>query len=504
MENGQRFNPYKIFLGAFIPNAVLINPELSDLSKLVYARLCQYAGTKGYCWPKQETLAKEVAASIDRVQHALKLLESEGFIKREKPEGKNRLLHKPDIYTFLWKKEWEESPQDIPEDTGDEGTEDPVPGDRTDAVPGGGSPTVPKLKGSDLKGSIPFLNSGSSLEEPSLKKRTVFSKRAFSSTSNFSSGGDVQLDLPLAKAEAEEPPKPPVKRFNLHVLATHPESLAKEELPKLDNITNEMNKIGEYQAQDAHARYIKENKTPTKNIPEDVELLVEHWESLGFRKADKIRASKTFNRNISYLKKIKNGSLIPDEKRKFSTIDIQESMDTFAKITFDDKYGPNKEIKKKFSEMYLHQFIFNPRNTKGILSQFLECYGKELQEKSELVPNNHPEITNKIRNFFFAYPLAGIKKRLTEREENHFRLTANKIDDIREKIGHRFCGISGGNHELADLLCSSIRAFYGNNVLKITPGSFSSSFAFSLLIKYMNEKGYLVDDQSNRHWETGE
>jgi hypothetical protein len=95
-------NPHALFVGAFIPNWLLRRPEVSHGAKLCYARLCQYAGKNGECWPHQSTLANELSCSLRNVGYLLKELVDHGLIL-VKRRGKDL----PAIYTFLWS-EWME------------------------------------------------------------------------------------------------------------------------------------------------------------------------------------------------------------------------------------------------------------------------------------------------------------------------------------------------------------------------------------------------------------
>ena len=107
MQVGQEFIPFKLFLGAIIPNAILELEDLTPGAKLVYARLSQHAGRDGRCFPSQKTLAKEVGMSENAVQIAIDLLVKKGFIKRINPTGKERLEHASCEYKFLWHKSFE-------------------------------------------------------------------------------------------------------------------------------------------------------------------------------------------------------------------------------------------------------------------------------------------------------------------------------------------------------------------------------------------------------------
>jgi hypothetical protein len=61
-----------MFIGSFIPNWILKLDELSACDKIVYARLSQYAGKDGECFPKQETIAEECGMSISTVNTSIK------------------------------------------------------------------------------------------------------------------------------------------------------------------------------------------------------------------------------------------------------------------------------------------------------------------------------------------------------------------------------------------------------------------------------------------------
>lgn len=66
----QRYiNPYRLFQGAMVPNCVMRRQDLSQTAKLVYGRLCQYAGKNGEAFPSLERLAGEVGLTSWRQAH---------------------------------------------------------------------------------------------------------------------------------------------------------------------------------------------------------------------------------------------------------------------------------------------------------------------------------------------------------------------------------------------------------------------------------------------------
>jgi hypothetical protein len=91
-----RFNPYKKFHGCFVPNWLLRRAEIGHGAKLTYARLCQYAGRDGRCYPSQRTLARELGVSDRSVRDYLGELETNGLVERER-----RGLSHTDRYHFL-------------------------------------------------------------------------------------------------------------------------------------------------------------------------------------------------------------------------------------------------------------------------------------------------------------------------------------------------------------------------------------------------------------------
>lgn len=98
MQTGQPFNPY----GSFVPNALMRWNGVSPGAKLAYARLAQFAGEDGECFPSQETLASELGVSVVQVKRYVKELVTANLLRVERPQGRDRLAHKNNRYTFIW------------------------------------------------------------------------------------------------------------------------------------------------------------------------------------------------------------------------------------------------------------------------------------------------------------------------------------------------------------------------------------------------------------------
>jgi hypothetical protein len=102
LKPGDAFNPYKLFVGAFIPNWLLKRKEVCQGTKLCYARLAQYAGENGYAHPAQATLATELGVSSRQVRKYITAL-----IKHRLLATRQFGLAQTNAYIFLWH-EWAE------------------------------------------------------------------------------------------------------------------------------------------------------------------------------------------------------------------------------------------------------------------------------------------------------------------------------------------------------------------------------------------------------------
>lgn len=115
MQIGQVFNPYKIFIGSFIPNALMSYKGLSSTAKLCWARLAQYSGKNIKCYPSQDALADEIGVSIIQVKRLIKELVDKRFIDIER-SGIDKIQHKTNRYIFRWHECFDTS-QSIIDDT---------------------------------------------------------------------------------------------------------------------------------------------------------------------------------------------------------------------------------------------------------------------------------------------------------------------------------------------------------------------------------------------------
>ncbi len=102
-DDRQRYiNPYRFFQGAMVPNCIMRLRDLSQTAKLVYGRLCQYAGRNGEAWPSLDKLAEEVGLTNWRQAHrSVRELEQYGLLEIVKRvEGENLGDGRKNAYRF--------------------------------------------------------------------------------------------------------------------------------------------------------------------------------------------------------------------------------------------------------------------------------------------------------------------------------------------------------------------------------------------------------------------
>lgn len=97
----ERFNPYRHFVGSFIPNCLMSYPGLSLGAKLLWARLAQYAGQNGACYPSQQRLASDLGLSVRQIRRLISELVSKEFLEKEAPAYKDQIQGQTVKYFFL-------------------------------------------------------------------------------------------------------------------------------------------------------------------------------------------------------------------------------------------------------------------------------------------------------------------------------------------------------------------------------------------------------------------
>jgi hypothetical protein len=100
MKPGDPFNPYRLFNGLFVPEALAQFSDVSPGAKLAYGRLARYAGQNGKCFPATDTLGAELGVSERQARRYVMELEKAGFIRRN-PRF-HGLGQASNEFEFLW------------------------------------------------------------------------------------------------------------------------------------------------------------------------------------------------------------------------------------------------------------------------------------------------------------------------------------------------------------------------------------------------------------------
>jgi hypothetical protein len=100
LEVGQPFNPFRLFNGIFIPDALVRARQVSPGAKITYGRLTRYAGENGECYPAVATLASEFGMSERQTQRYLRELETARLIRRLPRVSESGQTS--NAFVFLW------------------------------------------------------------------------------------------------------------------------------------------------------------------------------------------------------------------------------------------------------------------------------------------------------------------------------------------------------------------------------------------------------------------
>jgi len=67
-----------------IPNVFLVREDITIYEKMVMIVITMHKMNKGYCWPSEETLAREASCSISTVKKAIKGLQGKNVLSKTK------------------------------------------------------------------------------------------------------------------------------------------------------------------------------------------------------------------------------------------------------------------------------------------------------------------------------------------------------------------------------------------------------------------------------------
>lgn len=104
MDGPRYFNPWKQFVGSWVPAWLEERREISAGAKLLYARLARYAGQRGVAYPHQATVARAMGISVRTLRrHVAELRDARLITVRQRGtrSGLSGKSGKPAEYRFL-------------------------------------------------------------------------------------------------------------------------------------------------------------------------------------------------------------------------------------------------------------------------------------------------------------------------------------------------------------------------------------------------------------------
>lgn len=110
LQPGEAFNPYRMFTGLFIPEALARSDRISAGAKLAWGRLARYAGENGRCYPSVKTLASEIGVGERQTQKYLVELEKARLIRRRSCFADR--AQTSNTFEFLWHQMFQEGVND--------------------------------------------------------------------------------------------------------------------------------------------------------------------------------------------------------------------------------------------------------------------------------------------------------------------------------------------------------------------------------------------------------
>ncbi len=103
IKEGQTFIPFNTFIGGFLPDPIMETNILTGTEKVCWAKLSQFAGRDGFCYPSLSVLAKSIGVSVRQVNRVVKGLVDKKFIRREAPSRLEMIQGRTTTrYYFLW------------------------------------------------------------------------------------------------------------------------------------------------------------------------------------------------------------------------------------------------------------------------------------------------------------------------------------------------------------------------------------------------------------------
>jgi len=233
---------------------------------------------------------------------------------------------------------------------------------------------------------------------------------------------------------------------------------------------------------------LKPNPKPV-SIPSTVQGLLSYWESLGLKLPAK--TTRSFAKTVQALKWLRTGRLFTDRAgfeafwdRSFSTEEIKQAMKNFSLAATDPNYEPQEGTYKQYlRKIRLSEFLFNPFSRNGSKSFFISYLEppKTVKEALKRIPDEHPQVTTQIRNWWKENICGSLSVKPTPKQENDFRKASVRLMEFfEENKGNLWLTelVQSPELEMVRMLGECILESVNGDTKKITTGFFCSDLTF--------------------------
>ena len=416
IKTEELFNPYKMFRGIIIPLEIL-NSNLPTSTKIVYGALLFFAGKKGYCWPKQETLAKFTNITKRRIQYHLDILEKQELIKKENPTGKDKGIHKTNRYFFAYHECFRGAEKNVLKDVRD--AEKNVSYNRRE-----------RDSQRKRERDTAFLFENIKRKEANSAEFDYVQEEKISKNKN-------ERKTTLISERSSQLFKSSKKEMKPIISDEHPKPL-----PKYSKVIKEM--VDYWNSKSVLRKHTRTDTSTFKNIIFHLRLLLKG----------------KFFESLSVNSKYKN--------RKFSVDEFKTTVDKFALIVEDLTLFPkNKQYIKRLG---ISNFLFDVTSSK-VESYFLYCFEGKLEKN---IVDYFPELTLEIAKLFKE--VNGNNYKFSDDQMNRIILASSRLSSFFLKNNQKIKGRYYDNKMKAQVLIESVLKDTQGNTF--TPGHLCSNDTF--------------------------
>uniref|UniRef100_A0A6M3IJ48 Putative DNA binding, helix-turn-helix domain containing protein n=1 Tax=viral metagenome TaxID=1070528 RepID=A0A6M3IJ48_9ZZZZ len=242
----------------------------------------------------------------------------------------------------------------------------------------------------------------------------------------------------------------------------------------------------------------KPHKTPKPLpvVPQNIQSLIDSWNALGLRQHAR-PDTKLYKDLMTMLKGLLRGTLFKGlikeyANRSFSEEEILAVFSSIKQAAIPANGIVSSTAGDYFKHVSLSDVIYNYRTKRSWFLNFFENPKNPLAQSVPLNDDPQPVVTNTFKRFYHKEVLGGASYKISNIEENKFRLGAKKTIDFLNANRNSFIGIAG-LQDLASLVCDALRDSVRDQVKDLEPGHFCSDRTFrKILPAYLHSQGLLA------------